>query len=116
MESPSKALCLSNNTFKEGLSIIFCFPLPVLCKASHKTGKTTSLLNLGAALTAAGKRVLLADNDPQGNLTAALGFTALAASDYLSRTSADGLKEPHLPLLRTHPEHAVEYKVKEEHR
>ena len=36
-------------------------------------GKTTSALNLGAALAEEGKRVLLLDNDPQGNLTAALG-------------------------------------------
>ena len=38
-------------------------------------GKTTTALNLGAALTASGKCVLQVDNDPQGNLTAALGFT-----------------------------------------
>ncbi len=38
-------------------------------------GKTTTALNLGAALSADRKRVLLVDNDPQGNLTAALGFT-----------------------------------------
>lgn len=38
-------------------------------------GKTTSALNLGAALIAQEKKVLLIDNDIQGNLTAALGFT-----------------------------------------
>ena len=38
-------------------------------------GKTATALNLGAALSAANKEVLLIDNDPQGNLTAALGFT-----------------------------------------
>lgn len=38
-------------------------------------GKTTTALNLGVALAKEGKRVLLVDNDPQGNLTAALGFT-----------------------------------------
>ena len=38
-------------------------------------GKTTTALNLGAAPASSGKRVLLVDNDPQGNLTAALGFT-----------------------------------------
>ena len=36
-------------------------------------GKTSSALNLGAALSISGKKVLIIDNDPQGNLTAALG-------------------------------------------
>lgn len=38
------------------------------------TGKTTTVLNLGAALAEQGKRVLLVDLDPQGNLTQSLGF------------------------------------------
>ena len=37
-------------------------------------GKTTTTLNLGVALAKEGKRVLLIDNDPQGNLTISLGF------------------------------------------
>ena len=36
-------------------------------------GKTTTALNLASALEAEHKRVLLIDNDPQGNLTASMG-------------------------------------------
>lgn len=39
-------------------------------------GKTTTAYNLGAALLEADKRILLLDNDPQGNLTASMGYTA----------------------------------------
>lgn len=39
-------------------------------------GKTTSTINIGAALAKAGKRVLLVDLDPQGNLTVSLGIMA----------------------------------------
>jgi chromosome partitioning protein len=37
-------------------------------------GKTTTTLNLGAALKELGKRVLLVDMDPQGSLTTCLGL------------------------------------------
>ena len=37
------------------------------------TGKTTTTLNMGAALAEQGQRVLLVDFDPQGNLTLSLG-------------------------------------------
>jgi chromosome partitioning protein len=46
---------------------------PSLCGTSHNVGKTTSALNLAAALHSAGKRVLV-DNERQGNLTAAVGL------------------------------------------
>ena len=38
------------------------------------TGKTSTCINIGAALAKEGKRVLLVDNDPQGHLTIGLGF------------------------------------------
>ncbi|NTV61988.1 MAG: AAA family ATPase [Oscillochloris sp.] len=52
------------------------------------TGKTTTTLNLGAALAEQGQRVLLVDFDPQGNLTQALG---LRPSD-LEHTSYTAIK------------------------
>ncbi|RYF87650.1 MAG: ParA family protein [Chitinophagaceae bacterium] len=39
------------------------------------TGKTTTTMNLGCALQQLGKRVLLVDLDPQGNLSYSLGIT-----------------------------------------
>jgi chromosome partitioning protein len=44
-----------------------------VCNLKGGTGKTTTTLNLGAALANKGKRVLLIDFDAQGNLTESLG-------------------------------------------
>lgn len=44
-----------------------------LCNQKGGVGKTTSTVNLGAALAESGRRVLLVDLDPQGALSAGLG-------------------------------------------
>ncbi len=60
-----------------------------LCNQKGGVGKTTSAINLGAALAEVGRRVLLVDFDPQGALSVGLGVQP----HQLERTSYNLLME-----------------------
>lgn len=65
-----------------------------MCNQKGGVGKTTSTINLGAALAGYGRRVLVVDLDPQGALSAGLGV----ASHQLEHTIYDLMLDPKTQL------------------
>src|SRR2546425_10207450 len=67
----------------------------VIAVANQKggAGKPTTTANLGAALALRGRRVLLVDLDPQGNLTSAFGL-----EKDVQQTVAESLLDRRVPL------------------
>jgi chromosome partitioning protein len=82
--------------------------VPIIAVSNQKggVGKTTSTLNLGAALREMGKTVLLVDLDPQGSLTVAAGVMDLDAirmsiGDLLMARAQGAQQDVHKAIVKT---------------